>query len=167
MADTSWLPRLQALRSDRVALNMPQLSGGNLNWDMQQSDLAVLVNLLAGCSVCLNSGSTLSIDALSHGKPVIVTFFDADRDLPWWKSARRIQRFPHYARLLQTGGVQPVFSFDELRDWLQTFLAAPETNLASRNEALKLECGESDGKASVRVAEALCQITDSQIQPQK
>ncbi len=167
MADVSWLPRLEQIRSPRVALNMPELSGGSLSWGMKQHDLSVLVNLMAGCSVCLNSGSTLSIDALMHRKPVVLTFFDADEQLPWWQSARRIKEFPHYRKLLETGGVQPVHSFPEVAAWIQAYVQDPELHSESRRSAISRECGSVDGQAAVRVAAGLESILDLERSKQK
>ncbi|MEZ6035092.1 MAG: hypothetical protein R3C17_18510 [Planctomycetaceae bacterium] len=158
MADMNWLPRLEGLRSERVAVNLPLLAEGRLAWNMEQSDLGILVNLLAGCTVCLNSGSTLSIDALMHQKPVVLTFFDADEELPWWKSARRIAEFPHYRKLLATRGVQPVGSFSEMTQTIHALLATPDRGAADRKHALMRECGSTDGMSAARVADALLEI---------
>jgi CDP-glycerol glycerophosphotransferase (TagB/SpsB family) len=158
MADRTWLQRLDALRGPRVATNLPLLAEGGLSWDMQQEDLAILVNLLSGCSLCLNSGSTLSIDALAHDKPVVVTLFDADRELPWWRSARRIREFPHYRKLLALGGVRPVGSLAELASEIDAYLADGCRDEAERRESLRQECGSIDGGASRRVARVLSRI---------
>jgi len=93
-----------------------------------------------------------------HRKPVIVTFFDADEELPWWQSARRIQDFPHYRKLLQTGGITPVRSSAELQANIHRYLDDPAENQTSRDLALEQECGRPDGQASARVAEALCRL---------
>jgi len=58
------MKRLENLNSKRVAVDFPQLIKSNVRWSMKKSDMNHLSNLLAGCSVCLNSGSTVSIDAL-------------------------------------------------------------------------------------------------------
>ncbi len=158
MADTTWLPRLQAVVGPRIGLNLPLLSEGGLDWDMQQDDLKILVNLLAGCSVSLNSGSTLSIDALAHDKPVIVTLFDADQKLPWWKSARRIREYPHYKKLLALGGVSAVSSFAELETEILAYIADPAKRSSRRLETIAAECHAIDGRSSKRVAEALRDI---------
>ena len=158
MADDSWLPRLQKLPSDRVALNYPRLTDQGLSWNMATEDLKVLVNLLAGSSVCFNSGSTLSIDALAHNKPVIVTLFDADRtDLPWWKSARRIHEYPHYKKLLAMGGVVPVNDFDELITETKAFLSEPDRLIDQRTETLRRECTAVSGSCQ-RVVQAFDKI---------
>jgi hypothetical protein len=158
MADPSWLPRLEALRSDRVALNKPLLLDGGLQWGMETEDMKVLVNLLAGCSVCLNSGSTLSIDALIHDKPVVVTLFDADRELPWWQSARRIREFPHYRKLLAMGGVQAVGSYAQLADALNKYLQDQRHDRDGRARTVASQCGIVDGNASSRAADAILRI---------
>ncbi len=158
MADLNWLPRLERLRSARVAVNLPLLADGQLAWNMEQSDLGILVNLLAGCTLCMNSGSTLSIDALMHQKPVVLTFFDADEKLPWWKSARRIEEFPHYQKLLATKGVEPVRSYSEMTQTIHALLAAPDRRQEDRVRALRRECGTTDGMSAARVADALLQI---------
>lgn len=157
-ADPSWLPRLEALRGPRVGLNMPLLAEGKLAWNMQDEDLKVLVNLLGGCALSINSGSTLSIDALMHNKRVLLTFFDAAEQLPWWQSARRIAEFPHYAKLLATGGVLPTFSLDELAREIARGLADPDAGHRERQQAIARECGPADGKSAGRVAEALFRI---------
>jgi hypothetical protein len=158
MADPTWLPRLERLVSSRVALNKPLLTGGGLPWAMELEDLKVLVNLLSGCSICLNSGSTLSIDAVIHDKPVIVTLFDADRELPWWKSARRVRDFPHYRKLLAMGGVQAVDSFATLSEEVDAYLRKPMRHGDRRAFTVTRECGSVDGNASSRAANALLRI---------
>jgi CDP-glycerol glycerophosphotransferase (TagB/SpsB family) len=159
MADASWLPRIKALAGTRVAVNMPMLLEDGLSWNMDQGDLPVLVNLLNGCSICLNSGSTLSIDALCHHKPVVLTMFDRDDcALPWWKSARRIREFPHYAKLLSFEGLSAPESFRGMIEEIQQYLLDPETRKAARELALQMECGTVDGLASKRVSQALVEI---------
>jgi hypothetical protein len=160
MADPTWLPRLERLASSRVALNTPMLTGGGLPWAMEVEDLKVLVNLLSGCSICLNSGSTLSIDAVIHDKPVIVTLFDADRELPWWKSARRVRDFPHYRKLLAMGGVQPVDSFAALEHQVHAYLNDPRRHGEERARTVRQQCGIVDGQSSLRAANALLQILE-------
>ncbi len=158
MADDTWMPRILKLRGNGVGVNLPLLSEGGLNWEMEESDLGVLVNLLAGCEICCNSGSTLSIDALAHGKPVIVTLFDGQELLPWWKSARRIRDFPHYQKLLAFDGLTVADSFASLDSSIKQYLVEPSLRLEQRRKSLIEECGEIDGMASQNVALALRKI---------
>jgi hypothetical protein len=158
MADETWLPRLRKLAGPRGALTLPMLREGGISWDMESDDLKILVNLLEGCSICLNSGSTLSIDALAHGKPVIVTLFDADKQLPWWKSARRIRDYPHYKKLIALDGVSPVSSFEELASESERHLDCPDYGAQGRATTIRQECCAIDGGSSQRVALAIEEI---------
>jgi hypothetical protein len=92
---------------------------------------------------------------VAHDKSVIVTLFDADMELPWWQSARRIREYPHYQKLLALGGVVPVSTFGELSSEIKRFLDNPDRLAAQRRASLYAECGAIDGGASARVALAL------------
>ncbi|MEM6335612.1 MAG: hypothetical protein AAF752_03540, partial [Bacteroidota bacterium] len=52
-SDPTWLPRLDGLKSTRVVIDYPSLETSSLAWNMKERDLPHLVNLLAGCAICL------------------------------------------------------------------------------------------------------------------
>lgn len=158
MADMTWLARLRALVGPRVAVDYPSLEDGSLHWAMKEQDLPHLANLLAGCAMCLNSGSTLAIDAIVHDKPVVLTCFDADRALPWWQSARRLVEYPHLAKLIALGGVRTVSSLNELEAAIAAYLREPALDIDGRRRTREQECGPCDGRSSRRVAAALRDI---------
>ena len=155
LADLSWLPRLDALADQRIAIDYPRLQQSKLSWSMEASDISRLAALLAGCAVCLNSGSTLSIDAVLHDRPVVITAFDAGFDFPWWQSIRRGLDYPHLAKMVRLGGVRVTRSYDELERALTDYLRDPQLDTAGRERMRKQECGACDGGASERVASAL------------
>ena len=158
MADPSWLPRLEALNDERVVIDFPLLEASGLMWNMSPRDLPRLVALLAGSSVTLNSGSTFTLDALLHDKPVVLTAFDAEDALPWWLSARRLMEYPHLATLIALGGVSAVTSFQGLEKAILAYLAAPELHRPARAETREKECGPWDGRASERAAAAISHL---------
>jgi len=160
MADVSWLPRLRALQGPRVGVFWPRLLESKLAWALDESDLPALASMMAGCTINLNSGSTFAIDGLVHQKPVVLTVFDAGHDLPWHRSARRCANFIHLKKLIDTGGLFPVRSFEELRTTLHRLLKEPDLNLEARKKALHAECGPVDGRASERIADALVAIAN-------
>lgn len=160
MADHSWLGRLEALASKRVAVDFPKLNQSNLRWSMQQKDMDRLSNLLTGCSICLNSGSTVSIDALMHDKPVVLTSFDDDAQLHYWKSARRLVDYTHLRKFVDLGGAKLVRSTKELNLQIEKYLHDPDLDLASRRFALEKECFRDDGQATDRVLQAVNKILD-------
>lgn len=160
MAEASWLPRLRALQGPRVGIFWPKLLESKLAWALDESDLPALASIMAGCAINLNSGSTFAIDGLIHQKPVVMTFFDAEDVLPWHRSARRCADFIHLKKLIDTGGLFPVRSFEELRTTLHRLLKEPDLNLDLRKKALHAECGPVDGRAAERIADALVAIAN-------
>jgi hypothetical protein len=158
-ADNMWLLRLEKMKSERVAVDYPILEQSQLLWNMHQYDLVKLVNLIAGCAVSLNSGSTLAVESLIHNKPIILPCFDAGFDVPWYKSIVRCANYIHIQKFLELGGTKVVHSFDELKSQIQDALANPSLEGDKRKYALGQECGICDGKASFRAAEALVKIS--------
>ncbi|WP_235299280.1 glycosyltransferase family protein [Portibacter marinus] len=140
MADESWLPRLKSLVSSRVGVDFPDLNKSDLPWSMRENDMDRMSNLLAGCSVSLNSGSTLSIDALMCGVPVVLTSFDGDKQLEYWKSARRLIDYTHLRKLVELGGVSVVENFEEMTLVLHRYLEDSSYNQSKRKETIRAEC---------------------------
>lgn len=157
-AKKSWLGRLDGIRTQRVGIDYPEMVKSKIRWSMKKSDMARLSSILAGCSICFNSGSTVSIDALMHNKPVILTSFDGGARLSYWNSARRLKDYTHLDKLLKAGGAITVSSYSEMTDAIEAYLALPQQDLAQRRNALLEECFIDDGKATQRVVEAIDQI---------
>ena len=160
MADHSWVDRLRELNKlDHVAINYPGLvEASGMPWSMQQEDMRILSQLLAGSAVVTNIGSTVSIDALMCGRPVVLTSFDAGEELPYWTSARRLLDFTHLRKFVAGGGVEVARSFEELETMLRAYLTDPERKLALRQATLEAEVYRPDGQATRRVADALEQL---------
>jgi hypothetical protein len=159
LADKSWLPRLKKLKDTRIAVDFPQLNKSKLRWSMQQRDMDKLSNLLVGCTVCLNSGSTVSIDALMVGKPSILTSFDGDKKLSYWKSARRLIDYTHLRKFIDIGGAVPVFSQEDLRDKIKAYTQNANLDAEKRNQALQAQCFSDDGRSTERVVETVLEIS--------
>ena len=155
LGDESWLKRLDRLNNDRVSVDYPQLVKSKVRWSMQKKDMVRLSSLLAGCSVCLNSGSTVSIDALMMDKPVIMTSFDGGKKLYYWKSARRLVDYIHLKKFTEMGGANVVRSYQELAAELKKYIETPDHDLERRRYALRRECHQNDGESTMRVIEAL------------
>ena len=122
---------------------------------MKKTDMLRLSNLLAGCSICFNSGSTVSIDALIFEKPVILTSFDANRKLNYWKSARRLVDYTHQRKFVELGGAEVVHDYDELTARMNEYLSNPLVKLEQRKYAIEQECYLNDGQSTQRVVAAM------------
>lgn len=127
---------------------------------MKKTDMDHLSNLLVGCSICLNSGSTVSIDALMMDKPVILTSFDGDKKLYYWKSVRRLIDYIHLRKFIKMGGAKPVHSYIELNNLIRKYLAEPDFDLEERRYALQMECHLNDGKSTERVVSAMMHLLE-------
>ena len=156
MSDASWLPRLRALTGlDGVAVAFPKLVRSRLRWSMEEIDMLELAAMLSGAAAVLNSGSTVSIDALMHARPVLITAFDADVQRDYWNSARRLMDYPHLQTFQRLGGVVVTRDFASLERELRAVIADPGPVVARGQAALEAECGAPDGQATQRVVEVL------------
>ncbi len=158
MADTTWLPRLKNIESEKVFLNLPKLQKSKLDWNMKNEDLITLVNLIAGSSVVLNSCSTFSIDGLVQNKPVILTAFDSDKKLSWMESVSKTLEYPHLKKLVGTNGLDVCKSYADLEISILSWIADSDKNISLRKAAKIAECGICDGMASQRIADTLIKI---------
>ena len=158
MADSSWLPRLDRLVSGRVGVNYPITEKNNLPWNVNEKDLEMLSNLIAGSSIVINSGSTLSIEGLIHNKPVILTLFDGDSTLKEYNSVRRVRSYFHLRKIVDTKALKAVYHYEDLKKNIISALNEPDSNKKLREKALFMECGNIDGKSCQRIAEAFKKI---------
>ena len=116
LADVSWLPRLKALHNGRVLVDFPIfVQDSKMLLSMESQDMENLSMILSKSLVCLNSGSTLSIDSLVTNVPVIITAFDGAEKLEYWKSAKRLIDYPHLKKFLQINNVSVVHNYEDLK----------------------------------------------------
>lgn len=153
MADKSWLPRLKSIKSNRVSVDFPDLTNSNMPWSMAQDDMKRLTQLLSSSILNLNSGSTLSIDALMCGKPVILTAFDGDHSLEYWESARRLLDYPHLKKLISFGGISICRSYDDLTSTIETYLKNPNHLINQRKLTLSNHCHLPEKSATQNVVD--------------
>jgi len=158
--DSSWLRRLESLTGGRIVVDNPLMEKSALAWNMNADDLPRLVNLLSGCAICLNSGSTLAIDGIVHDRPVILSLFDGDDDIPWHRSVRRYNDVIHMRKLIELGGLRVAASYDELAEHIRSYLAEPTLDSDGRANTRLRECGEVDGRACSRIADVLADLVE-------
>jgi hypothetical protein len=156
-SNKTWINRLKKLTNDRVAVDYPVLSESNIKWSMKKNDMVRLAELISGCSICINSGSTVSIDALFHNKPAILTSFDGNDKIPYWNSARRLIDYTHQKKLILEGGVKTTDSYESLEKTINLYLNDLDYNIDERRNALYRECYLDDGQSTERVISVLSQ----------
>lgn len=156
-SDLSWLERLKALNSNRVKVDFPDSNNSLLTWYMAKDDMIRLSSLLNLAKVCLNSGSTIAIEAIYLDKPVIITAFDTE-DWPFWSSAKRLRTYVHLEKLFALSACRLVDSLDEMDNMIERYLNNPDLDSAERQNAIEQECYKNDGKATERFVENVSQI---------
>lgn len=162
MSDQSWLPRLKKINSERVVVDFPQLIESDLPWSMQFDDMIRLSMLLRNAFVCINSGSTMSIDSLMTETPVIITSFDGNEKIPYWQSATRLIEFPHLKKFISFGGVPITKSFEELFKVIDHFRQDGSWLKEEREITRYQECGINDGLATNRITnEIIFQLSEN------
>lgn len=155
MADLSWLPRLTILENLKgVAVLYPEMNKKTqLLYSINKSDMQDFTILLAHSSIVLHSGSTIGIDAMMSDRPVIMTSFDANQDIEYWRSARRLKDYTHLAQLLAYEGVSVVIDFPSLSKAIFAYLTDPNFKSNARRFTIEEYCLNNDGLATKRAAE--------------
>ena len=161
MSDTSWLPRLEKMKNSRIAIDIPKLAKSKMPWSMEESDMYKLSHLLAGARLSLNSGSTLSIDSMMCGTPVILTSFDGDAELSYWMSARRLIDYNHLKKLTNREGVITCDSYYTLESSIKDVLKNREAVSNTISKSVQQFC-PTTGNATESVISSLISIVEKQ-----
>ena len=163
-SDKSWISRLNQIVNSRVAVDYPELSDSSrIRWSMKKNDMTRLAVIISGCTVSINSGSTVIIDSLLHDKPVVLTSFDGDSKLPYWNSAKRLIDYAHLKKIIAEGGAEPAYSYEDLSNMINSYISEPGYKLDERRNALYRECYLDDGKATERIIENLIALREKVI----
>ncbi len=157
LQDTRTLDRLRRLERDNgLLISTPlMVSGSRMNWSVRDHDMHELVALLRGAAVVINSGSTVMVEALALGRPVVVTAYDGPQQYPYAQSARRLMDYPHLRKLVADGGGEVVADHAGLVAALAAFRDHPDRNRKARDHALYRQIGAQQGEATERVAAVL------------
>ncbi|MEM8584503.1 MAG: hypothetical protein AAGF87_09555 [Bacteroidota bacterium] len=159
MSDHSWLPRLKALDGrENTVVFYPGMVKSKMPWSMQQSDMEQLIHLIASSALVFNSGSTITIDAMMCDRPVIITSFDADEQLDYHKSARRLLDYIHLKKITADSGLDVARSFEDLMNHTKAYLENPNLKLKARRKTIKRYCDNyAQGDATIRVVDHLAE----------
>jgi hypothetical protein len=138
-----------------VHLDLPAVRSDSLMWDVAESDMAHLADLLRYSDVTLNAGSTLTIDSAIMDTPIVNIGFDGLAVNPPERSVIRIYDFTHYANIVRSGGVRIARSADEMLSLIAAYLEDPSLDREGRARIVDEQCGRVDGGAGLRVAALL------------
>ena len=143
-----------------VRLDLPAVRSDSLMWDVAESDMLHLADLLRYSDVTLNAGSTLSIDSAIVDTPIVNIGFDGYATVPPEQSVRRIHDFTHYANLVRTGGVRIAHSAEEMVRLINDYLVDRSRDRAGRARIVDEQCFRIDGQSGRRVGTLLLSMMD-------
>lgn len=103
------------------------------SWEMDSAKIAHLVNSLRHADIVITTASSMTIDAVAFGKPVICIGFDGEKDEPYYQSVRRYYRdFSHYIAMTKTKGFQLANNREELIRAINAYFENPQMDEEGR-----------------------------------
>ncbi len=121
-------------------------------WSPTRAEMYHLATTLHHAAVCVNTASTMALDALASGRPAIHVGFDGERERPYIESVRRYYDFEHQRPLVETRAIPVAKNEKELIAHINACLEDPTLRSAERKEALQLLCNGADGRSGRRIA---------------
>lgn len=114
----------ELLDSDGITLSVSSAGDGLGSWIPPPDETDKLSSLLTVASVCVNTASTMTLDALLAGTPVVNVAFDpGEEDPPAWQSVVRYYQYDHFSTLTRSGRLRLARSQDELHEELHDVLS--------------------------------------------
>ncbi|MDZ4221424.1 MAG: CDP-glycerol glycerophosphotransferase family protein, partial [Patescibacteria group bacterium] len=147
------LPNIVLDRTDKQDPRMPD------RWDPSFGHIKHLYNSLYHADVCVNLGSTLTLDAAACGTPVINISFDKDPNVEYRDSVRRLHKTDYILELMKSGGTWVARSKEEFLDALKAVLERGEKKDTS-TMVDQFMC-KNDGKAGERIVSALLGVMEN------
>lgn len=122
-------------------------------WRPPESELEILATTLRHCAVCVNTASTMTLDAASSGRPVVNIAYDAGGPQPPHRSVRRFYSYSHYAKVVAAGYAAVAASPQSLIDYLATALAGGQDDENERANFVAAFCPTPSGGSVAFIAD--------------
>jgi CDP-glycerol glycerophosphotransferase (TagB/SpsB family) len=127
--------------------------------EIDQVDTFHMINTLYYSDIVITGASTMAIDAIALGRPVICVAYDlglSEKEIGYWYSVKRFyDTYTHFEALIQTGGVKVARSKEELAKYINAYLNDPKLDDNNRNILLHKFASPFDGKSGERLANIL------------
>lgn len=128
-------------------------------------DLALYTSLLHHTVLGINPASTVTLELMMMGKPVInLAFEPPGSSLPYWSRFSRHIDYEHYRPVAASGGAMVARSLDDLKAMILRGLSQPEADRPAQQRFLQSFFGDTlDGKSGQRVAEELLRLAQENL----
>lgn len=128
------------------------------NWDVSKNHLKNLFNSLYHADVCINAASTMTLDAIACGTPVINIKFDVRDDIDFGLSVKRLYFSDYVDALVKTNGTWVANSKGEFLNALRDILEKGKKEKPGTKTLLDYFVYKVDGKSTERVADSLIKM---------
>jgi len=128
----------------------------------QEEDLAIYSSLLKQCLFGINPASTVSLELMMFGKPVMNLGFDPPgSNLPKPLRWQRHIGFDHYRQVVAGGGVRVAYSVEDMRTIIQEYVHSGNCLREEQQRFLDGFFGPTlDGNSGKRVAEVILRLAE-------
>jgi hypothetical protein len=123
-----------------------------------ETDQARLVSTLLHADVCLNTASTMSLDAAVLDTPVVCVGFAAAHGTLEDRFLLKAHYTEHYRPIVESGGVSLATSMEQLLDEVAAYVRDRSRGRDQRARLVAEECGPVDGRAAERIAALIAQL---------
>lgn len=128
-------------------------------WDLNFEEIVDFTNSVVHCDVLINPASTLSLDAVCAGRPVInlafgCIFDNKGKDI----TVEKLYSVNNMEWVIDTGAAPKAESPEELKEKINHYLLNPKSDEEKRDILLKKLCFKTDGLSHQRVADAINNI---------
>ena len=137
-----------------VRLDDPGDYGDFVNIHMSPAADRHLADSINAADVVVTWASTMIIDAMVFGKPVILVGFD-DSPRPYHRGILKYYDYEHHRFILASGGVRLAKSPEALSRMVKDYLGDPRLDAAGRRKIVEGYCGSMDGKSGERLGKFL------------
>jgi len=130
-------------------------------WNPSTKNVLNLGETLFNADLLINVNSTISIDSIIFGTPVINICFDGYKELKYCDSIRRYYDYNHFSDLMSFNATLIAKTEKDLIKHINTLLINPELKRKEMNNLLINEVMFFDGLSSDRISKALLEETKS------
>jgi CDP-glycerol glycerophosphotransferase (TagB/SpsB family) len=148
--DREWQSRFAAARSTPgAALQEPSFT-----------DLETLAVLLQHGDVVVSNAGTILLDALANDRPAVCTLYDEGAPAGESFALKNVSG-EHYRALFESEAFYRAHTFDEVVEGIERALASPQELAEERTRVTREVLGEVDGRAAVRLADAVLAVVST------
>ncbi len=124
-------------------------------WCPPEEELDILAATLRHCAVCVNTASTMTLDAASCDRPVVNIGYDPFGDEPPYRSVKRFYCYSHYRQVVSWGFASITSSREELIESVAAAIAEDRPRCAERARFVAEFCPGPPGGSTAFISEQI------------